>query len=134
MHVPVQGVRMFHACPCRTLSNTVPTYLEAMQHIVFSMEQIDSASDIEAFVGKHTSLMELQPVPPFEQHPISVRIEQVSTRCMGVQLQCLVCSDRPEPFLRQRSAPNASTQSPLVMSRRMVQLLLVPRKRRIKRT
>ena len=57
----------------------MPTYLASMQHIVISMEQIDSGSDIEAFVEQHTSLMEQTEIPPFEQHPIAIEIEQVRT-------------------------------------------------------
>lgn len=67
---------------CRTLSNTVPTYLEAMQRMVISMEQINSNSDIEAFVEQHTPLTEQSDVPPFEQHHISIKIEQVGA-CTG---------------------------------------------------
>lgn len=61
-------------CVCRTLSNTAPSYLEAMQRILISMDEIDSHSDVESFVQLHTSLMHKHEVPPFEKHPASATV------------------------------------------------------------
>lgn len=58
----------------RTLSNTVPAYLESMQQIVLSVEQIDGPSDVESFVEAHTGLMTLPQPPPLERHQCRVHI------------------------------------------------------------
>ena len=45
-----------------------------MQHIIISMDQIDSTSDMESFVQQHSALMQKPEVPPFRQHPVSTAV------------------------------------------------------------
>ena len=62
--------------PPRNLSNTAPAYLEAMQRIVISINEIDSGCDIKSFVDRHGELMQQSGVPAIEKHPVSTRITE----------------------------------------------------------
>ena len=61
----------------RTLSNTVPAYLEGMQQIVLSVDEIDAASDIESFVALHSELKDPPVLPDLERH--ATRLSAPST-------------------------------------------------------
>ena len=55
-----------------------------MQHILISMDEIDSQSDIESFVQLNSALMHKDEVPPFEQHPASIEAKPVRTKCYSL--------------------------------------------------
>ena len=76
-----------HITSCRALSNTAPVYLEVMQKIVLSVDEIDSSSDIESFVSRHSDLLQQPPVPPLQKSLVSTSMEQVC----GAVLQQEVC-------------------------------------------
>lgn len=57
----------------RTLSNTAPAYLESMQHIVFSVDEISGLEDIENFVSSYPNLHQPPPIPQLELHQCSSR-------------------------------------------------------------
>ena len=61
----------------RTLSNTVPAYLEGMQQIVLSVDEINAASDIESFVALHSELKDPPVLPDLERH--ATRLSAPST-------------------------------------------------------
>ena len=56
----------------RTLSNTAPAYLEGMQRIVLSVNEIDGTKDISNFVSDNVQLQSEFCVPSIEFHPCSV--------------------------------------------------------------
>lgn len=43
-----------------------------MQHILISMDQINSSEDILSFVEAHATFKQQLLIPPFERHPLSV--------------------------------------------------------------
>ena len=64
---------MFIVCICRTLSNTAPAYLESMQRIVLSVDEINGEEDVDNFVSSFPGLHKSPEVPHLELHKCSVR-------------------------------------------------------------
>lgn len=75
-------VSLSHLLCHRTLSNTAPVYLESMQRIVMSVDNIDGSSDIESFVNEYPHLHQLPPLPELELHKCSVSVWRIACQLL----------------------------------------------------